>query len=351
MASHTFNSASAPKLTVRSIGNRGACTGRNGFPSLRMQKSSRFLCLKRPHLQRPSATRPVLAGDMEETEQQNKDSIKPAPGWEQWVIQAEKAFNVLLTDSVIFLLDGLYADRHYARFYVLETIARVPYFAFVSVLHMYESFGWWRRADYLKVHFAESWNELHHLLVMEALGGDERWLDRFLAQHIAVGYFFLTALMYTISPRMAYNFSECVERHAYSTYDKFIKKHGEELKKLPAPEVAVKYYTEGDLYMFDEFQTNRAPNSRRPKVDNLYDVFVNIREDEGEHCKTMVACQTPGRLSSPHAIGLQEKDEINEAKDNGLPPAECVGIVDCLVTSRSFASRAQRHSSKACSKP
>ena len=24
----------------------------------------------------------------------------------------------------------------------------------------------------------------------------------------------------------------------------------EELKKLPAPEVAVKYYTEGDLYMF-----------------------------------------------------------------------------------------------------
>jgi ubiquinol oxidase len=35
------------------------------------------------------------------------------------------------------------------------------------VLHMYESFGWWRRADYLKVHFAESWNELHHLLTME----------------------------------------------------------------------------------------------------------------------------------------------------------------------------------------
>lgn len=38
---------------------------------------------------------------------------------------------------------------------------------FISVLHMYESFGWWRRADYLKVHFAESWNEMHHLLIME----------------------------------------------------------------------------------------------------------------------------------------------------------------------------------------
>ena len=39
----------------------------------------------------------------------------------------------------------------------------------MSVLHMYESFGWWRRADYLKVHFAESWNEMHHLLIMEVL--------------------------------------------------------------------------------------------------------------------------------------------------------------------------------------
>lgn len=39
--------------------------------------------------------------------------------------------------------------------------------AFISVLHMYESFGWWRKADYLKVHFAESWNEMHHLLIME----------------------------------------------------------------------------------------------------------------------------------------------------------------------------------------
>lgn len=27
----------------------------------------------------------------------------------------------------------------------------------------------------------------------------------------------------------------------------------DELKKLPAPEVAVKYYTEGDLYLFGKF--------------------------------------------------------------------------------------------------
>ena len=33
-----------------------------------------------------------------------------------------------------------------------------------------------------RVHFAQEWNEFHHLLTMEALGGDQRWRDRFLAQ-------------------------------------------------------------------------------------------------------------------------------------------------------------------------
>lgn len=69
----------------------------------------------------------------------------------------------------------------------------------------------------------------------------------------------------------------------------------DELKMLPAPEIAVKYYTQGDLYLFgksichrlcsipswlsswfsdsiysfpDEFQTSRAPKSRRPKIGN-----------------------------------------------------------------------------------
>lgn len=28
-----------------------------------------------------------------------------------------------------------------ARFWVLETVARVPYFAFISVLHLYETLG------------------------------------------------------------------------------------------------------------------------------------------------------------------------------------------------------------------
>jgi ubiquinol oxidase len=43
--------------------------------------------------------------------------------------------------------------------------------------------------------------------------------------------------------------------------------------------------------MFDEFQTYHPIAERRPKIENLYDVYVAIRDDEGEHIKTMVACQ------------------------------------------------------------
>ncbi|MHC5745835.1 MAG: hypothetical protein ACYTXT_28850 [Nostoc sp.] len=57
--------------------------------------------------------------------------------------------------------------------------------------------------------------------------------------------------------------------------------------------------------MFDEVQTAPDHEFRRPKVNNLYDVFVNIRDDECEHVKTMVVLQKPeARLTfkSPHTV-------------------------------------------------
>lgn len=216
-----------------------------------------------------------------------------------------------LVGVLVFVIDVLYRDRPYPRFYVLETVARVPYFAYMSVLHLYETFGWWRKADWIKVHFAESWNELHHLLIIESLGGNSWWMDRLFARSAALVYYWVIVVLYVISPRTAYHFMQLVEEHAHHTYDEFVKENEAALKAEPAPQVAINYYRDGDLYMFDEFQSCQVPESRRPKVDSLYDVFVNIRDDEGEHVKTMVACQLPEAqktFRSPHNLALPESE-------------------------------------------
>lgn len=208
-------------------------------------------------------------------------------------------FAVGFLKSTIF--DTVFAgdDRAYARFYALETIARVPYFSYLSVLHIYETLGKWRRAKYLKLHFAESWNELHHLLIMEELGGNERFFDRFIAQHIAFGYYAIVIALYLLNPVEAYNLNQDVEEHAFATYDAYLKENEVQLKKLPAPQAAIDYYVNGDLYMFDEFQTDTC-ELRRPKIENLYDAFVAIRDDEAAHVSTMKALQTELDLMSVH---------------------------------------------------
>jgi ubiquinol oxidase len=215
----------------------------------------------------------------------------------------------------VFIVDVVYGDRSYARFYVLETIARVPYFSYLSVLHLYETLGFWRKADLLKVHFAETWNELHHLLIMESLGGNRYWGDRFIAQHIAFAYYWVVVPLYMLFPRYAYYLMELIEDHAYHTYDDYLNIHEEELKTQPAPQIAINYYRDGDLYMFEETQRTSDHHFRHPKVDNLYDVFVNIRDDECEHVKTMEALQKPEARQtfvSPHAVLELVADKVDQ---------------------------------------
>jgi ubiquinol oxidase len=65
-------------------------------------------------------------------------------------------------------------------------------------------------------------------------------------------------------------------------------------------------------------------------LENLYDVFVNIRDDEAEHCKTMKACQTHGNLRSPHSYAEAEDD--NESVCT-IETTDCEGIVDCIKKS------------------
>mmetsp|Transcript_24016 Transcript_24016/g.31160 ORF Transcript_24016/g.31160 Transcript_24016/m.31160 type:complete len:296 (-) Transcript_24016:243-1130(-) len=204
--------------------------------------------------------------------------------------KGEQGFLDNFTDFTVGTLKGginlLYGDRHFARFYALETIARVPYFSYLSVLHLYETLGRWRNQEILKLHFAESWNELHHLLIMEELGGDDQIFDRLFAVHAAFFYYFIVVGAYMLNPEFAYNLNKKVEQHAWRTYADFVEQNGEMLKEMPVPDVARKYYQEDEIFL------EEVTDIRKPiKLETLYDVFVQIRDDEAEHALSMGDCE------------------------------------------------------------
>ena len=48
------------------------------------------------------------------------------------------------------MLDVIYDKRPVQRFWFLEVVARMPYFSYISMLHLYESLGWWRAGAALR---------------------------------------------------------------------------------------------------------------------------------------------------------------------------------------------------------
>mmetsp|Transcript_9216 Transcript_9216/g.26325 ORF Transcript_9216/g.26325 Transcript_9216/m.26325 type:complete len:350 (-) Transcript_9216:5467-6516(-) len=206
-------------------------------------------------------------------------------------------FNKVVIDTVYELICFFYpvrgTERDFARFFVLETVARVPYFAYLSVMHLRETFGERDLGDKMRTHYAEADNELHHLLIMESLGGNKSVVDRVLAQTMAFFYYWYVVLVYAWSEDAAYHLSELIEDHAFNTYSKYLEEHEEMLKSMPVPDVARKYYVDDNPFLFDLFCTVKEVDedgnfsARRPQLESLYDVFVNVRDDEKEHWKTL----------------------------------------------------------------
>ena len=166
-------------------------------------------------------------------------------------------------------LDIVYNNRPIQRFWFLETVARMPYFSYVAVLHLYETLGWWKISTNLRrIHAEEEWNETHHLHIMEILGGDRYFFDRILASHSAIAYYTILFILFLTSPNLSYKFSELLENHAVDTYEQFIEENAELLETLPVP-----------LSMYD-IQDNIY-------YTNLLDVFTKIRDDEQGHANSM----------------------------------------------------------------
>ena len=145
-----------------------------------------------------------------------------------------KYFNTVVLDITVAIIDFLYRGRDYPRFWVLEEIARAPYFAFLSVLHFRESMGL-RGPEHLylmKQHFEQSVNETEHLEYMESRGGNVYFIDRFVAKHLVLVYYWVNVVYYWLAPVSAYHLSYEVEIHAAETYAKYLALNGHDDKIL-----------------------------------------------------------------------------------------------------------------------
>jgi ubiquinol oxidase len=141
-----------------------------------------------------------------------------------------KTFNTAVLNITVAILDFLYRGQDIQRFWVLETIARAPYFAFLSVLHLRESLGLRTEEHYylMKEHFAQTVNETEHLREMESRGGADRWIDRFFAYHLVLVYYWIMVVYYFLDPVSAYHLNEEVEWHAMMTYAKYLTIHDDQ---------------------------------------------------------------------------------------------------------------------------
>jgi len=174
--------------------------------------------------------------------------------------------------GVCFLMDVIYDKRPIDRFWFLETVARMPYFSYVSTINLYETLGWWEIDGHLKkLHLDEVINESKHLRIMESLGGDSLWWNRFLARHGAMAYYVMLVMLFMVSPRIAYMCSEMLELHAVDTYSEFYQSNELLLKEMPLTKAATEY---------------------DPEAQTFYDVFVRIANDEKQHANTMGVMKT-----------------------------------------------------------
>tara|TARA_R100000231_G_scaffold40985_1_gene35731 strand:+ start:846 stop:1460 length:615 start_codon:yes stop_codon:yes gene_type:complete len=135
-----------------------------------------------------------------------------------------RTVNTFVLNFTIAIIDYLYRGRHFQRFWVLETIARAPYFAFLSVLHLRESLGLRGPVHIylMEEHFAQSINETEHLEYMESRGGHTYWIDRFFARHLVLIYYWINVVYYWVDPRSAYHLSYEIEVHAMETYAHYL---------------------------------------------------------------------------------------------------------------------------------
>ena len=154
--------------------------------------------------------------------------------------------NVATLNFTVAILDFLYKGRDIQRFWVLETIARAPYFAFLSVLHFRESLGLRTKEhfDLMVEHFEQTVNETEHLEEMERRGGHTAWIDRLFAYHLVLVYYWIMVAYFAVLPRYAYHLNSEVELHASMTYAEYLTRHPDDQKIIDILNDEIQHYQE-----------------------------------------------------------------------------------------------------------
>lgn len=214
-------------------------------------------------------------------------------------------FNPLI-DLVIplfeFIIDGIY-NQSYNKFYILETIAGIPYSSYLSALYLYQSLGLYPAIELLDLHYKETVNEQYHLMVIEELCGVLHWYEILIIRFLAITYYLLAFILYILCPTSGYYLMEVVEVYAANSYTKFLNKNEKELKSTLASGFSLKYFFSAKGRMVE---TSEDKNYK----PTLYDVFVSIRNDELVHTSDM---KLVGNMAS-----LYDKNRGKEIVDTVL---------------------------------
>ena len=109
-----------------------------------------------------------------------------------------KNFNSFVLDFSVNIFNQIYKGRSVQCFWVLEVIVKAPSFSFLSVLHLQELLGLKPPLSnkLIKAHFYKAINDTEDLEEMELRNGKRFWVNRVLARHLVLfyywGMFFIT---------------------------------------------------------------------------------------------------------------------------------------------------------------
>ena len=148
-------------------------------------------------------------------------------------------------------MDAVYGQPgSFAKFQVLELVARVPYqtwerAAYLAINRLYRQTGLARRVHERIVEAREQQdNEEWHLLIMAELaareGAGHGWVRyRFLPQFLATVYYLLSWLLFLITPARSYRLNADFEDHAEHEYMEYTAAHPDlETEPWNCPEAA-----------------------------------------------------------------------------------------------------------------